>query len=103
LGVQIDPKLDESLDLGKGPVLDDQGKEAVEKIIQDIKKEIARTKQPYLKLEEMVIDIKTIEIQMLSPTPKTEVIREVLRSLHDGLTASGPENLTRKINSLVTS
>ncbi len=105
LDVQADPGTDNdiSLRLGSSPVLEGQGQEAVEKILQDIKTNIVQTNLPYAKLEEVVMDIKTIEIQLLSPHPKTAVIREVLRSLHHSISASGPEDLAAKLNALIAS
>ena len=32
-------------------------------------------------MEEIVIDMKTIEVQLLSSRPKTAIVREILRSL----------------------
>jgi hypothetical protein len=103
LDIPVAPEFDDALQLGAGPVLEDVGKEAVNTILQDIKTGIARGKQVYPQLEEMVIDIKTIETQMLSPNPKTQVIREVLRSLHTNIAASGPEDLAVKLDIIITS
>jgi hypothetical protein len=103
LDIKVSSKQDESLSLGDGIILEDQGKKAVEKIIQDIKDNIAQTKTLYKQLEEMVMDIKTIEIQMLSPNPKTSIIREVLRSLHKNLLDSGQDNLAAKMDTMINS
>jgi hypothetical protein len=91
------------LKLGTGTVLKDQEQKTVEQVLQDIKTGLAQVKQPYAQLEEMVMDIKTIEVQMLSPQPKTAIIRETLRSLHQSMAAAGPKDLTSKLNSLITS
>ncbi len=58
---------------------------------------------PYENTEEIIIDIKTIEIQMLSPNPKTEIIREALRSLQKSL--AGPEfkDLNANLEALIIS
>ncbi|MCP3873745.1 MAG: hypothetical protein GY699_11385 [Desulfobacteraceae bacterium] len=104
LDVKVAPKSNgEVLTLGTSTIIEDQGQKALEKILQEIKKCLAQTQQPYEQLEEIVIDIKTIETQMLSPTPKTAIIREILRSLHNSLKISGPKDLTAKLNGLVTS
>jgi len=55
----------------------------------------------YGQWEEMVIDIKTIEVQMLSPHPKTAVIREVLRSMVQCLPEK--DDLKRKVDALIAS
>jgi hypothetical protein len=103
LDIKVSSKQDESLSLGDGIVLEDQGIKAVEKIIQDIKDCLAQTKTSYEPLEEMVMDIKTIEIQMLSPNPKTSIIREILRSLHKNLSDSGQDDLAGKIDTIINS
>jgi hypothetical protein len=94
---------DEFLDLGKGPVLEDKNIEAVNKILQDIKDSIASSTSAYPQIETLVIDIKTIEIQMLSPRIKTQIIREVLRSILSTLKDQGPEDLVDKLDALITS
>jgi hypothetical protein len=103
LDIKVSLQQDDALNLGEGIILENQGKNAVEKIIQDIKDNIAQTKTPYKQLEEMVMDIKTIEIQMLSPNPKTGIIREVLRSLHKNLSGSGQDDLAAKIDIMINS
>jgi len=101
--LKIAPVLDTSLSLGSDSILASQGKESVEKILKDLKENLSQDKRPYPQLEEMVMDIKTIEVQMLSPNPKTAIIREGLRSLHSSFTTSGPEELTAKLKSLISS
>ncbi len=96
-------RISESLSLGHGPILENPGKEAVEKIIQDIKSSFGNTDQTYLHLEELVMDIKTVEIQMLSPRPKTGIIREVLRSLHGNLSVAAPKDLINSLDVLIKS
>jgi hypothetical protein len=103
LDIKISLQHDASLSLGESIILEDQGKKAVEKIVQDIKDCITQTKTPYKQLEEIVMDIKTIEIQMLSPNPKTGIIREVLRSLHKNLSGSGQDDLAAKIDIMINS
>jgi hypothetical protein len=89
------------LKLGSGQVLGDPGRQAVEKIIQDIRGALVPGKTTLGQLEEIVIDIKTMETQILSPLPKTAVIREVLRSVHKTLTDLGLQNLAAEVNALI--
>ncbi len=104
LQIKIVPESNlKTLSLGSGPVLENQDKKIVEKIIQDIKDSLTQTKNTYAQKEELVIDIKTIEIQMLSPSPKTKIIREVLRSLHKNFVTFGPEEVSKALNSLIIS
>jgi hypothetical protein len=91
------------LQLGSGPVLEDQGRQAVEKILMDIRGSVASNPRTFGQLEEIIVDIKTIETQMLSPNPKVAVIREVLRSLHKVLAELKVGSLTEQVNALVLS
>ncbi|MBA3012200.1 MAG: hypothetical protein KKF12_09995 [Proteobacteria bacterium] len=101
LDMKIDYQGDQTLQLGKGPVLDDRGKEVVEKMLGEIQAFLGRAGTPYGKLEEMVMDIKTIEIQMLSPNPKTGIIREVFKSMGSNL--SGDGDLKGKLDAVIAS
>ena len=89
------------LQLGSEPVLGEQGRQAVEIIIRDIRGAFVSDKIPLGQMEEIVIDIKTIEIQMLSPRPKTDVIRAVFLSLQAGLTGLGFGKLATEVDSLI--
>ena len=93
----------ESPSLGSNTVLEGQAKEAVEKIIGEIKESLTGNSKAYIRLEEMVIDIKTIEIQLLSPNPKTAVIREILRSLGQGIEGGGNQELKGKLEAFISS
>jgi len=93
----------EAPSLGSNTILEVQGKEAVEKIIGGIKESLTGNSKAYIKLEEMVIDIKTIEVQMLSPNPKTAVIREILRSLSQSIEGEENQGLKGKLETLISS
>jgi hypothetical protein len=91
------------LQLGSGPVLEKSGSEAVETILSEIKSLFEKKNIPYDSLEEIIIDIKTIELQLLSPRPKLEVVRELLRSLMDVFITLKIDEPQIKLKSLVTS
>ncbi len=93
----------DALSLGTDPVLADQGREAVETILAEIKMFLASNSSSYDPLEEAVLDIKTIEVQMLSPRPKTSVVREVLRSIHMSRAGEGSQELWDRLGGLVNS
>lgn len=84
----VDSGSDDNLRLGQEVVLDDAGRQVVETVLAELKNELARTKSDYPLLEEGIIDIKTIEVQLLSPNPKVATIREILRSLHAVISSS---------------
>ena len=107
LGITVTPAAnntsDENMQLGQEIVLDTMGRQAIETVLTELKFELARTKADYPLLEENIIDIKTIEVQLLSPKPKTAIIREVLRSLTAANNSLGDSKLSRKLETLLTS
>jgi hypothetical protein len=73
--------------LGGDPILDEKGRSTVEAALESIKNGVGKHNVPYPQMEAVVVDIKTIEIQLLSPQPKTAVVRELFRSLQQTLAA----------------
>jgi hypothetical protein len=72
--------------LGGATILDEKDRTVVEAALEAIKNGVGKNNVPYPQMETVVVDIKTIEIQMLSPQPKTAVVREVFLSLQQTLT-----------------
>ena len=89
------------LRLGSEQVIGEPGRQALEMLIRDVRGALVTGKTTLGQMEEIVIDIKTIEIQMLSPRPKTDVIRAVCRSLQAGLADSGLGKLAAEVDSLI--
>lgn len=83
--------------LGKGPVLDTADRETVAALLDRIRAAVAALKPGYTALEEMVLDIKTLEVQLLSPKPKTAVVKAVLASLRAALQTSGGREAAQRI------
>lgn len=94
------PSAAAGLDLGTGPVLEDKGRQTIAVLLKDIQTHISQNSTTYAQIEEMVIDLKTIEVQLLSPKPKTAIVREVLRSLHLVLNSSGGSDLSKIIGKM---
>jgi hypothetical protein len=90
-----------NLSLGDGPLLEDKSRPALERILTEIKKSVTSSPAPYARLEEVVIDIKTIDIHLLSPRPKTAVIKAVLQSLKDSLLSTGASGLAKQVETLI--
>jgi hypothetical protein len=101
LDMKIDYRGDEAMQLGSGPVMEDPGKASLEKILGEIRAFLGGVKTPYGQLEALVMDIKTIEVQMLSPHPKTAIIREILKSIAPSL--AGDADLKGKLDALIGS
>ncbi len=89
------------LNLDAGPILTDAGRQALESLLNEIKVEIGRMTPGYPAMEEMVIDMKTVEVQLLSPNPKTAIVREVLRSLQSALEAAGNGPVANRVKRIV--
>lgn len=89
------------LSLGRARVLAGDGRAAAEKALELVRDRIAGLKAPYAGLEEMMIDVKTAQVQLLSPQPKTAILREVLRSLQAALTRAGAADAAARIESML--
>jgi hypothetical protein len=73
--------------LGGATILGEKDHTTVDAALEAIKNAVGKNNVPYPQMETVVMDIKTIEIQMLSPQPKTAVVREVFLSLQQTLSA----------------
>ncbi len=82
------------LSLGDGPALEESEKRGITELLVEIRLATAQTNVEYTLLEEIVFDIKTLEIHLLSPRPKTAVVREVLLSLQELMEKSGRTELS---------
>lgn len=89
------------LSLGTGPILDDTGRQTVDTLLGRIKAHLGASKVSYENLEELIVDIKTLETQLLSRKPKTAVAREVLRSLHAALERMGARDTASHLKSVL--
>ncbi len=83
--------------LGDEKILDGEGCRAVEEMLTEIRRCIYGKGIGYEDMEELVIDIKTAEIQLLSQKTKTRIIREILKSLHESMTAHGNAEISRRL------
>jgi hypothetical protein len=91
----------DDLQLGGGTVLGEKGRQSLERVLGNVRAAVILRNATFGQLEEIVIDIKTIETQLLSPNPKIAVIREVLRSLQKNLTSMGNSALAAEIDALI--
>jgi alpha-D-ribose 1-methylphosphonate 5-triphosphate synthase subunit PhnG len=91
------------LTLGQDRILGRDDIKAVDIMLAAVKDALAQTSRPYPDIESMVIDVKTIEVQMLSSQPKTLIIKAVFRSLADHFNATGPDDLAKKLTAFISS
>ena len=71
--------------LGDNKTLSVEAQQAVTELIGVIRTETAALQTSYELVEELVIDLKSLELQLLLPQPKTPIIREILRSIGTSL------------------
>ncbi len=86
--------------LGTGELLTQEDRDLLAKLNAEIQAAVSSRQLDYTLVEELVIDLKTIEVQLLSPRAKTMIIREVLRSLQTALAGVDPvlaDKLSRQL------
>ena len=87
--------------LGEERVLTSSDRQAIEELLVTVRNSVAGQGGSFEYLEQIVIDIKTIEVQLLSPQAKTEIIREILKSLHESIRATENHTISDHIHKLV--
>ncbi|MCK5154034.1 MAG: hypothetical protein KAQ93_06700 [Spirochaetales bacterium] len=103
LGINITPENEaQPFRLGSGPVLDDQGKKAAYELLNKIRAGIYSKAFPFDLMEEIVIDLKTIEVQMLSPNPKTLIILETFKFINQNLQGLAPQDLKLDLQAIIS-
>lgn len=90
-----DPKL------SPGPIVDAEDRQAVEMLLAGARQALTGIKADYAGLEEMVMDIKTTEVHLLSSKPKTAVIKELLRALQASLENAGNAEIAGRIKGAI--
>ncbi len=84
LGAKLPSADEDTVRLGTGLVLDEAVKKAVETLLTGIKPVVCESTFEYDVLVEIITDVRTIEIQLTSPRPKTAVVRACFESLKAG-------------------
>lgn len=87
--------------LSDDPILGEQDRTLVECLLNEIRDELATEVRNYAVIEEIVIDIKTLQVQMLSPRAKTAIIRETLRSVSSSLCRDRSSDTGAKIDEML--
>jgi hypothetical protein len=87
--------------LRKEPIVDDAGRTLVEQALAKLKAQAEAFKLNYPAMEELVADVRTIEAQLISPRPKTIIIREGLVSIQSNLKKSGAGSGVQLIADLI--
>ena len=88
--------------LGNKTVLEGPSLETVTRVLTDLKAALPGGGLSYERLDEAFIDIKTLDVHLLSPRPKTAVAREVFRSLGQTLNSQGLAKEKSRLDRLVS-
>lgn len=75
--------------LTRQPVLDEADCETLWLFLTDVKQQISDLGLDYTVLAEVVMDLRTLELQLSSSRPKTAIIRACLKAVCDGLEGAG--------------
>lgn len=87
--------------LGGGSIVEESGKKGLADLLVEIRLATAQNNVEYELLEEIIFDIKTLEIQLLSPRPKTAVVREILLSLQELMEKSGNTEMSEILKTAI--
>lgn len=87
--------------LGKGPVVNENDRRTIHLLTQEIKNGLSGLSVDYELLEEIILDLKTIDVQMLSPKPKIAVLREIMRSLHNAFAAADAGKVANLLKTVI--
>jgi hypothetical protein len=86
--------------LSKKPVLDDGDRELLQQLLAELRA-CSGSGKTIGQMEEILFDIKTIEVQLLSPAAKSAIIREVLHSLNAALDKVGDKAMAGQVSELL--
>ena len=83
------------------PVVPSEIRQAIETVLTQIKNDIRQASLNFDDLAGLIVDVKTIEIQLTASSPKTAIIRECLKSLKSWLDKAGQNQLAGLVKTLL--
>jgi hypothetical protein len=90
----------QSRKLSGEPVLTDEDQQIIHEILLAARMALTNGTSEYKQLEEAIIDIKTMEVQLLSPQPKTAVALAILFSLNQSFKKANQATVFSKFASI---
>jgi hypothetical protein len=91
-----------SRQLSKGPVASDEDHKILAEIVNEIRLAFGQLAADFKVAEELIIDLKTLEVQLLSPRPKISIIKSILGSCQNLLAGlKGGEVISTTLASLI--
>lgn len=101
MAVPSPPVANQDLRLSSGPVVNAADRRLLEGLVEEIKQDLPGAKLGSAALEGVIFDLKTIEVQLLSPCPKVAVVRELLRSLQESFQVGDSKTVVTKLAGLI--
>ena len=86
--------------MSRGPLLDGDDRELIEHLLSELRRR-PPTGKTLGEFEDIVFDLKTLEVQLLSPAAKTAIVREVLCSLHAAFHKQGDTTASTRLQELL--
>lgn len=93
-----DGKVTEKLSMGK--LLSDDDRRILEKALNNAKVALSASESEYSALESAVLDIKTLEVQLLSAHAKTAIVIAILKSLTEHFELLGQQSAASELANL---
>ncbi|MDD9301022.1 MAG: hypothetical protein HUK40_01245 [Desulfobacter sp.] len=91
------PRLSLSHEIG----LTSKDRQTTDLLLDRIKSGLGKKETQYDLLDQVIMDIKTIEVHLLSVHPKTAVVRELFRSIFQALPAQAFPEISGQLDGLV--
>jgi len=87
--------------LGKSAVIDDADRKGIEQIVTELKSQVGNMGLNFDLLTELAADLKTVDAQMTSPKPKTDILRESFRSVRAILEKSDAKEMLNRVRGML--
>lgn len=84
--------------LGRDPVAGEEDRRMTTELLLGMRQGISGRPLAYEHLEQLILDLKSLELHLLSPKPKTAVLRELLVSLQEVFLAAGIQEIVEQID-----
>lgn len=100
-GAGADRATDGATRLSGGPVLSPADLDAIEQVTVYLKKEAGGLGLSFDNLTELVADLRTIDAQLTSSRPKTEIVRSCFKSIEAVMAALGHKEASARLCALI--
>lgn len=89
--------------LSAGPVIDGQDRREIDGLLVEITATTLSGPNGYQQFAELVFAVKTLEVQLLSPRPKTGIVRATLADIAGNLATLAATDLAKRITTFISS